>query len=318
MSSTRWGVGVDVGGSHVAAVVCDPRGKVLRTAERECARRGGVHEWVRAIEGTVEEAARLPRDRRGRGTVGVAFPGVLEGPRGRVVYAPNLPGWLHREAVPLLEKALRSRVRVENDANCGAWAEHRLGGRRTGRDLLYVVLGTGIGAGVVLDGRLLRGRYGTAGELGHFRVPGALSRCGCGNRGCLEAVAGGRALARRAEELARERPTSRLGRLRSERGPLSAWDLLRLAEQKDPVAVMERDRAGWAIGEVMGGAVNLLGTTEVVVSGRLPEGAPGFWRAIVSRFESTLLPPLGARVSLRRGVDWQRRNAVGAWLLTRS
>lgn len=307
-----------MGGSHVAAVVCDARGKVHRSAERKCERRGGVREWVRAIVGTVDEAVRLPEGRRVRRTVGVAFPGVLEGPTGRVVYAPNLPGWLYREAVPLLEKALRSRVRVENDANCGAWAEHRLRGKRTGPDLLYVVLGTGIGAGVVLDGQLLRGRYGTAGELGHLRVPGALSRCGCGNRGCLEAVAGGRALARRAEELARERPTSALGRLRAERGALSAWDLLRVAEQKDPMAAMERDRAGWAIGEALGGAVNLLGTTAVVVSGRLPEGAPGFWRAIVSHFESTLLPPLRPRVSLRRAEDWQLRNAVGARLLMES
>ncbi len=84
------------------------------------------------------------------------------------------------------------------------------------------------------------------------------------------------------------------------------------------MAAMERDRAGWAIGEALGGAVNLLGTTAVVVSGRLPEGAPGFWRAIVSHFESTLLPPLRPRVSLRRAEDWQLRNAVGARLLMES
>ncbi len=308
---------MDIGGSHVSAVLATTRGRVLRASSLPRGPSDGFDATLRHIREVVDNVSSSPP--RGNDlAMGVAFPGVLEGRVGEVLFAPNLRGWVGRNAHPALERTLGARVVVENDANCAAWAEHVLGpGRAVGgeHDLLYVVMGTGIGSGLVLHGQVHRGAWGTGGEIGHTQVPGSGRLCGCGNRGCLEAVAGGRALASVALEIAKASPSSGLGRLRARQGALSAWDLLREAEAGDAPSVEARDRAGLAVGGVLGSAVNLLGVPEVVLGGRLLYRAPGLLSAIRKGFREAVLPQVRSRARLRHARGWEHRNAVGAMLL---
>jgi glucokinase len=166
------------------------------------------------------------------------------------------------EGIPLKEELgdrTGLRVTVENDANAAAWGEFRFGVGKDVDNLVFVTLGTGVGGGVISHGVLLRGARGTGGELGHITVQPASPRCGCGNRGCLEALASGTAIARGAREVADERPGSGLGRLAMERTPLGE-DVLDLARKGDEAALEVLREAGTWLGIGLATFVNVFNT----------------------------------------------------------
>jgi glucokinase len=187
-------IGVDIGGTKVAGGVVDDAGRILADTRRPTpaddsdAALAAVVEVVEELRGGHDVAA-----------VGVAAAGYVSADRTTMLFAPNLP-WADVAVRDRVADAVGLPVDVENDANAAAWAEYRYGAGQGEADLVCLTVGTGIGAGIVLDGRLFRGRFGIAGEPGHLcAVPGGLP-CGCGNDGCLEQYASGTALARYARE----------------------------------------------------------------------------------------------------------------------
>jgi glucokinase len=187
-------IGVDIGGTKVAAGVVDDEGRVLD----RCRRATPDSDAAAALDAVVDAVSEL-RARREVGAVGVAAAGYVSADRSTMLFAPNLP-WQQVPVRDLLAERLGLPVDVENDANAAAWAEARYGAARGERDVVCLTVGTGIGAGLLLDGRLYRGAYGIAGEPGHLRVVPDGLPCGCGNRGCLEQYASGTALERYAAE----------------------------------------------------------------------------------------------------------------------
>ncbi len=155
---------------------------------------------------------------------------------------------------------------VENDANAAAWGEFRFGAGEDVEDLILITLGTGVGGGVISHGVLLRGARGTGGELGHITVQPAGPRCGCGNRGCLEALASGTAIARRAQKAATEQPDSLLGRLGVDRAPLGE-DVLELARKGDEAAVKVLREAGTWLGVGLATFVNIFDPEVIAIGG---------------------------------------------------
>ncbi len=190
-------VGVDIGGTKVAAGVVDDDGTVLARARRDTPSRD-----ARAVEATITDVVRELRDRYDVVAVGIGAAGFVDAERSRVRFAPHL-AWRDEPLRDALTGALDLPVVVENDANAAAWAEWRFGAGRGESHLVCVTLGTGIGGGVVVDGIVQRGRFGMAGEFGHMVVVPDGRRCECGNRGCLEQYASGNVLGREARELAR-------------------------------------------------------------------------------------------------------------------
>lgn len=201
---SRWVLGVDVGGTNIVVGLVPEAGGVA-TALRARATRsmagpadavGHVVRLARELEREVALATGEPVELVG---AGVGCPGPVDRERGVVLDAFNL-GW---EAYPLrdrLAEALDLPVVLENDANCAAWGEWWQGAGRPFRSMVCVTLGTGIGGGLVVDGELVRGASGTAGELGHMTISVAGRRCACGSYGCLEAYASGPNIAARARE----------------------------------------------------------------------------------------------------------------------
>lgn len=193
-------IGVDVGGTKVAAGVVDPDAVIRQALERPTP--------STSARDTAEVIAALVAELRSAydvEAVGIGAAGFVDESRAVVRFAPNL-AW--REEPLRAEVARRTGlpVVVENDANATAWAEARFGAGRGEEDLVAVTVGTGIGGGMVLGGRLYRGRYGVGAEFGHVRVVPNGRPCGCGNHGCWEQYASGRALVRAAEELAATSP----------------------------------------------------------------------------------------------------------------
>ena len=188
-----YAIGVDIGGTKVAAGVVGDDGRVVVDVRRET-----PDDAEGALDAVAEVVAEL-RESYDVGAVGLAAAGYVSADRSRMLFAPNLP-WHDVPVRDLLGERLGLPVVVENDANCAAWAEYRYGAARGEPYAVCLTVGTGIGAGIVADGRLYRGRFGTAGEPGHLGAVRDGIRCGCGNTGCLEQYASGTALVRYAKE----------------------------------------------------------------------------------------------------------------------
>ncbi|GAB3672914.1 ROK family glucokinase [Actinocorallia lasiicapitis] len=194
-------IGVDVGGTKVAAGVVDEQGRIL-----EKLRRPTPSTNPEETAEVISEVVRLLKKRHEKVVaVGLGAAGFVDESRSTVLFAPNL-AWRDEPIKEKVEKRVGLPVVVENDANTAAWAEAKFGAGRGDSHLVIVTLGTGIGGGIIVDGKLYRGRYGIGAEFGHMRVVPDGRRCGCGNRGCWEQYASGNALAHEARDLARVEP----------------------------------------------------------------------------------------------------------------
>src|SRR5450755_1961664 len=195
-------IGVDVGGTKVLGGVVDESGCII-DQERLPTPKTEPEAIAEAIAAVVASL----RARHEVEAVGIGCAGWIDLDRANVMFAPNLV--LRNEPLKLrLSKLIDLPIVVENDANCHAWAETRFGAARGQNNVVAVILGTGIGGGIVLEGRLFRGGFGMAGEPGHIRVVPDGRLCGCGNHGCWEQYASGNALVRAAREMARSAPSS--------------------------------------------------------------------------------------------------------------
>jgi glucokinase len=190
--------GIDVGGTKIAGGVVDADGNILEQ-RRVVSPARDADAMSDAIVGLVGELA----GRHDLVAVGVGAAGYVDKSRSTVMFAPNL-AWRDIDLKGQLEPRLNLPVVVENDANCAAWGEFRFGAGHDVDDLLLVTVGTGVGGGLVLDGELYRGAFGVGAEIGHMRVVPGGRLCGCGNHGCFEQYASGRALVRNAREDAQE------------------------------------------------------------------------------------------------------------------
>ena len=193
-------IGVDVGGTKVAAGVVDEQGIVLATALRDTPSDdpGRTEDVIAEVVGELAASHDVE-------AVGVGAAGFVDAERSIVLFAPNL-AWRDEPLRAAIEGRCALPVVIENDANAAAWAEARFGAGRGEDDVVVLTVGTGIGGGIVLDGRLLRGRFGVAGEIGHINIVPDGRRCGCGLEGCWEQYASGRALVQEAQELAKASP----------------------------------------------------------------------------------------------------------------
>jgi len=189
-------IGVDIGGTKVAAGVVDTEGKIIARARRDTPSTD-----PQATQDTIAEVVNELTREHGVEAVGLGAAGFVDADRSMVLFAPNL-AWRDEPLRDDVQRRVNLPVVVENDANAAAWAEARFGAGRGQRTVVCVTVGTGIGGGLVLDGRLFRGGFGIAGEVGHLRVVPDGIRCGCGNKGCWEQYASGNALVREARDLA--------------------------------------------------------------------------------------------------------------------
>jgi glucokinase len=227
-------IGVDVGGTKVAAGVVDDDGQIVEKLKRDTPA-ASPDSTIEVIAGVVSELlARYEVE-----AIGIGAAGFVEQTRSSVLFAPNL-AWRDEPVKKLVEERIGRQVVVENDANAAAWAEAKLGAARGQRHVMLITVGTGIGAGLILEGRLYRGRFGIAGEPGHYRVVPEGRLCGCGNRGCWEQYASGSALVAEAREFARRSPEAAARLLQLAGGSIEAIDgptVTRAAREGDVAAM---------------------------------------------------------------------------------
>jgi len=253
-------IGVDVGGTKIAAGVVTPQGRILDEV-----RYPTPHSPETLIE-NIAKAVKEVRDGHEVGGVCLAVPGLILASENKVIFSANLHAI---EGIPLkdeIEPRIGLPLTIENDGNAAAWGEFRFGAGSEADHLVFLTLGTGIGGGVITHGVLMRGAQGSGGELGHVTIQATGPRCACGNHGCLEALASGSAIARRARELAIENPDSALGRLATRRQILGE-DVTNLAREGDEVALSLLDETGRWLGVGLAAFVNIFNPEVVAVGG---------------------------------------------------
>jgi glucokinase len=216
-------VGVDVGGTKVAAGLVDHKGEITRHSRRPMASTGTAAAGLAAVTSAIDELlASDPKTRCLIRGIGICAPGPLDPATGVIINPPNVPCW---RDFPLADKVSQNYdlpVKVDNDANAAALAEARWGAGRGYRDLFYATIGTGIGTGIVFNGRIYHGRTGAAGEGGHMSIDYRGPRCNCGKPGCIEILASGPAIAKRARARLAADPVRGAGMLDLAHGKIEA------------------------------------------------------------------------------------------------
>jgi glucokinase len=276
-------VGIDVGGTRILGAVVDlDEGRVVerRTAPTPA---GDPEAAVRAI---VSVARHLVAG-QGAVALGLGAAGMVDR-RGVMRYAPNI-AWRELPLADLVGAEVDVPVYVDNDANAAAWGEYRFGAGRGVEHMLMVTVGTGIGGGIVVGGELLRGAHGFAAEVGHVVVEPGGPRCGCGNLGCWEQVASGRAIGRLGREAARELPGTRMLELAGgEPDRITGEVVTRAAREGDPIALRILGEVGRRLGEGIAGLVNVLDPELVVVGGGAVEAGELLLGPARRSFEETV------------------------------
>lgn len=309
-------IGIDLGGTKIYGVRIKGSDRehpeVVAEAKGKTPLQGGPLGVVDAIAKVVADLGGGPSD-----VIGVGAPGVIDVERGVVRAAPNLPGWVDPFPLgPALAETLGvGRVVVDNDVNVGIVAEHRLGAGRGANEMLGVFVGTGVGGGLILEGRLRRGATGIAGEIGHVVVTPGGRACGCGGRGHLEAYAGRAGMERQARHLEATGTDTVLVELaRTKRMTSSVW--AKALAAGDQVAINLVDDAVGALGRAVAAVLMTLDLELVVVGGGLADRlGPTF----VGRVEQAVRSELFAGGSPVRVVPAElgdRAGALGAALLT--
>ena len=198
---SKWMIGVDVGGTKVAAGFVNERGEMgehLRVAMNP---RGSAEEGFAAVTSAIDGLLKGKRaDGEAVFAIGICAPGPLDPRTGVVLNPPNVPCWRNFALAEEIKKRYGVSARVDNDANAAALAESKWGAGKGFANVFYACIGTGIGTGIILDGKIFHGRTGSAAEGGHVSIDYRGPRCGCGKRGCIEALASGTAIARRGRE----------------------------------------------------------------------------------------------------------------------
>ena len=230
-------VGVDIGGTKVAAGLVDRNGEIESQVRTPMVANRGAGEGLAAVVSAIDLL--LSHDPKARTLIrgiGICAPGPLDPKTGVVINPPNVPCWRDFPLATEVEKVYRVPVKVENDANAAALAEARWGAGRGYRHIFYAGVGTGIGSGIVFDGKIYNGRTGAAAEGGHMSIAYDGPPCGCGKPGCIEILAAGPAIARRAST-----------KLASAQGPRSA--ILDLAKGNIDAVTSEMVGQAYAAGD---------------------------------------------------------------------
>ncbi len=252
----KFAIGVDLGGTNLRASAVAVDGEVLEDFQIPTESQTGPEQIVdRIVEGIVEVAEGHSGDELIG--VGIGVPGLIRLETGVIAKAPNLPGWEEFPLQSTLESRLKLPVLLENDANAAALGEVWLGAGSDVDDLVLLTLGTGIGGGIISDGKVLHGYLGMAGEVGHITVdPHSPRVCGCGNNGCIETESAAGAIVQMATEAARSGASPALAAVLEKKGKLNPLLCARAAEAGDRAAREVFEHMGWGLGIGIAGLIN--------------------------------------------------------------
>ncbi|MFP7696781.1 ROK family glucokinase [Trueperella sp. LYQ143] len=311
-------IGVDVGGTKIAAGLVDSSGHIVMML-----RRPTIPNDSQSVRDTIIDLCRQLQQENEVEAVGIGAAGFVDSSGSTVIFAPNV-SWRNEPIAEQVSQAIDMPVVVENDANAAAWAEYRFGAAAGFSSAVVVTVGTGIGGGIILNGELLRGSYGFAGEIGHINMVRDGRECGCGQRGCWEVYSSGRALLAAAQEQARTCPEIAAGLLRLADGDPQAITGLMVTQAAQEGCCGARNafaEIGYWLGQGMADVAALLDPDVFVLAGGVCEAGDLLLEPTRQSFTELLtgrayrpLPPirvatLGNQAGIIGAADLARRAA---------
>ncbi|MFZ6018388.1 MAG: ROK family protein [Chloroflexota bacterium] len=305
-------VGVDIGATHVTLVLADYLAHVMDEVEASL----DIFQGPQVCLPFVDQFLRSWLDELGVNlaqitAIGVGVPGPIVTDAGMVSGPPIMPGWDLFPIREWLEKAWGCPVTLGNDAEFGALGEWAFGAGRGVDNLVYIKVGTGIGAGLLIDGQIYRGTTGCAGEIGHVTIEENGPLCTCGNRGCLEALAGGRAIAQKAIFAIKAGARTTLSELPSVEA-ISAMDVIAAARKGDHLSQKLVQEAGYYLGTALANLINLFNPTKIVIGGGVAQVGDLLLDPVRKVAKQRSLKVASQAVTITSAVLGKRSSAMGA------
>jgi len=275
-------------------------------------------EFIKQLVDMIDDLSGIAASRRSVSSVGIGWPGLVNQRMNRLEVTPNI---LDLSSVDLYQELARQTglpILFENDANAGAYGELSAGAARGIKDVLYVALGTGIGAGLILEGRLQRGALGFGGEFGHFKIEPVGLECGCGSSGCLETMVSGPNIVRRVREHLFSNPLFSVSQLASDmEGTLTCERIMQAAREDDDLAQAVLRETGVFLGMALASTINLLNVEMVVIGGGVMTSGELLIEPIREETRKRTIPPAFNCCRIVAGQLGQDAGIVGAAMLAR-
>ena len=312
-------IGIDVGGTNVKIALVDEKGKIKYSnsvpTRADMGYEYTVNNIKQAIYDLLKETKLEPKNIEG---IGFGFPGQVDYKSGIVRLAPNIPGWVDVPIAKLIEDEFHSPTRVDNDVRCAALGELNFGAGKGCENLICITVGTGIGSGLIVNGKLVRGASNAAGEIGHIKLQmtdGPI--CGCGDTGCLEAFASGPSIVAMAEDYIRGGKSTKFREMANS-NPITPYIVCEAAKAGDPVAKRIFTIMGEYIGIGMASVVNLLNPEKIIVGGGVADAGEILMTPLKETLKKRAMKIAGEAVEVVPAQLGNTAGVIGASLLIES
>lgn len=312
-------IGIDVGGTNVKIALVDTKGKIVYSnsvpTRAEMGYEYTVNNIKQAIYDLLKETKLTTKDIEG---IGFGFPGQVDYKAGIVRNAPNIPGWVEVPIAKLIEDEFKIPTRVDNDVRCAALGELNYGAGKGCENLICITVGTGIGSGLILNGKLVRGASNAAGEIGHIKLQmngGPI--CGCGDTGCLEAFASGPSIVAMAEDYIKGGKSTKFREM-ANGSPITPYIVCEAAKAGDPVAQRIFTIMGEYIGIGLASVVNLLNPEKIIVGGGVADAGDILLKPMTEALKKRAMKIAGSAVEIVPAQLGNTAGVIGSSLLIES
>ena len=312
-------IGIDVGGTNVKIALVDVKGKIVYSnsvpTRAEMGYEYTVNNIKQAIYDLLKETKLTTKDIEG---IGFGFPGQVDYKAGIVRNAPNIPGWVEVPIAKLIEDEFKIPTRVDNDVRCAALGELNYGAVKGCENLICITVGTGIGSGLILNGKLVRGASNAAGEIGHIKLQmngGPI--CGCGDTGCLEAFASGPSIVAMAEDYIKGGKSTKFREM-ANGSPITPYIVCEAAKAGDPVAQRIFTIMGEYIGIGLASVVNLLNPEKIIVGGGVADAGDILLKPMTEALKKRAMKIAGSAVEIVPAQLGNTAGVIGSSLLIES
>ncbi|HET6893032.1 MAG TPA: ROK family protein [Pyrinomonadaceae bacterium] len=302
-------IGIDLSGPNLRSAIVSGDGQIIERQQVPL-------EADRLVPQVAEIVSELRGINPNVAAVGIAIPGLVNRQTDRVISSRDLPSTVREDLHAELTKAVGVRVEIENDANAAAYGEYKVGAGRGSRDMFYITIGEGIGGALILEGRLWTGASGFAGEVGHITIDTEGIECECGNTGCLETLASGPNIVRRARERLFRDGTSSLSKLAVNK-QFTAADVAHEANNGDDFAMMMIERTGKYIGTGVASVLNLLNVERIVLGGGVMDAGDLILNPIIQEARRRAFQPCFEATQIVAATLGDEAVTIGAAMLAR-
>lgn len=315
---TKNRIGIDVGGTNVKVAIVDSEGKIGYSNKVPTYAEMGCEYTINNIKQAIKELLKETQsDSESIEGIGFGFPGQIDYQNGIIRLAPNLPGWVDVPFAKIIEDEFHIPTRIDNDVRCAALGELNFGAGKGCENLICITVGTGIGSGLIINGKLVRGASNVAGEIGHIKLQihdGPM--CGCGDTGCMEAFASGPAIVALAEEYIKGGKTTKFREMANP--DITPYIVAEAAKSGDPVAKRIFTIIGEYIGIGMASVVNLLNPEKIIIGGGVADCGDLLLEPVRETIRKRAMKIAGETVKVESAQLGNSAGVIGASLLIES